>query len=304
MIIKARTEPLPLKILRILKSRMEFSEKDEQHYFTMDKGYQGELQFDAMLEKMNEGLIVVINDLLLEHQNTLFQLDSVLIAGDNIYPINIKNFENDYVIKDDKWYRHPATEINSPLNQLNKSNTLFSRLISDLGFTYNVEPYLAFVNPLFFLYQAPTNLPAIFPSQMNRFFKKLNSISQKSKATNRNITVAEQLASFHIEKNPFERIPSYTYGGLKKGLIGVCGHSFVSKCTGKVVICNICDCEESIESVVLRSVEELNILFPDMKITTALVYEWCGFIISKKAIRRILKKHFKIMGHGKYSYYV
>jgi hypothetical protein len=45
-------------------------------------------------------------------------------------------------------------------------------------------------------------------------------------------------------------------------------------------------------------------LFPETRITTKLVHEWCGGIISKKKTRKILLKKFVLLGHGKYSYFV
>ncbi|WP_231507605.1 hypothetical protein [Bacillus sp. UNC41MFS5] len=71
----------------------------------------------------------------------------------------------------------------------------------------------------------------------------------------------------------------------------------------KVVVCEKCGDVESIESAVLRTVEELKFLFPDIKITTSLVYEWCRVIKSKKMIRRILMKNYKAIGYGRWFYY-
>jgi hypothetical protein len=60
---------------------------------------------------------------------------------------------------------------------------------------------------------------------------------------------------------------------------------------------------EEVEAVVLRSVKELILLFPNRKITTNDIYEWCGGINSKKAIRRILVKTFELIRHSRSSYY-
>ncbi|MCD8511365.1 MAG: hypothetical protein LRY73_16890 [Bacillus sp. (in: Bacteria)] len=57
--------------------------------------------------------------------------------------------------------------------------------------------------------------------------------------------------------------------------------------------CSKCGVVEDIETIVLRSVREFHMLFPDEKITTKGIYEWCGWVISVNVIRRILKKHFK-----------
>lgn len=46
----------------------------------------------------------------------------------------------------------------------------------------------------------------------------------------------------------------------------------ISVSTTKIT-CKNCGCEERMEEAVLRNVEELKILFPDIKITTNLVFE-------------------------------
>lgn len=40
----------------------------------------------------------------------------------------------------------------------------------------------------------------------------------------------------------------------------------------------------------MRSVNELQILFPEIKLTTNLVYEWSQAIVSKKQLGEFLKK--------------
>jgi len=69
------------------------------------------------------------------------------------------------------------------------------------------------------------------------------------------------------------------------------------------VICEECGHEETVETVVLRNVDELKLLFPQEKITTPLLYDWCRIIHSKKIIRRILEKHYKLTGFNRWTYF-
>jgi len=73
---------------------------------------------------------------------------------------------------------------------------------------------------------------------------------------------------------------------------------------GNKLECNDCGCVEEVESAVIRSVEEIKLLFPDRKITTNLVQEWCGVVESKKRISRILGRHFNIVGVHQWAFYV
>jgi hypothetical protein len=50
-------------------------------------------------------------------------------------------------------------------------------------------------------------------------------------------------------------------------------------------------------------VEEIKLLFPEKKITTNNVYEWCKIVESKKTIRTILNENLTIISFGRSSTY-
>ncbi|MGN7297806.1 hypothetical protein [Ferdinandcohnia sp. SAFN-114] len=62
MIIKKRTIPFELLLLRSIQARMN-------QIITLEKGYHGEKMFDQKLEKLSVECLI-INDLLLETANT------------------------------------------------------------------------------------------------------------------------------------------------------------------------------------------------------------------------------------------
>lgn len=303
MIIKSRSEPLELTILRLLKPRMELSEKDLNNYWSHEKGFTGELKFDQLLLEHLPNEWLVIGDLLLEHNNTYFQIDNVLISQETIYLIDVKYFKGDYFIESDNWYSEFShKEIKNPLVQLERSESLFRRYIQVIGFNFTIESYLVFNHTEFTLYKAPRNPSFIFPSQLNRFMNKLKKTAVNPKE--KHVKLAQKLDEGHIEKNPYLRIPHYSYDRLEKAIIcKKCG-SFISHVQDYSIICNQCGHKENVQSAVLRSVEEYRILFPDRRITTNYIYEWCGKIILEKRIQRILGKNFKMIGHGKTAYYV
>lgn len=78
MFIKPRTVSAELKLLRYLNLRISFSVEETQYYLNLEKGFDGELYFDELLGKLS-GDWLVISDLLIEVNNTIFQIDSLLI---------------------------------------------------------------------------------------------------------------------------------------------------------------------------------------------------------------------------------
>src|SRR3546814_3760645 len=67
------------------------------------KGYQGEVQFDRLTEKLQRDCHI-LNDLQLESNKSSFQLDSSLIFQDTYSLFEVKNFEGEYVY-DPEYFR-------------------------------------------------------------------------------------------------------------------------------------------------------------------------------------------------------
>ncbi|WP_066054534.1 nuclease-related domain-containing protein [Robertmurraya korlensis] len=83
MLLKSRNESEQLLLYRSLFLRMSLCEKDVTHYQHLEKGYAGELLFDQYVNSlMNEFLL--LNDVLLDFGNNLFQMDSLAIFQDSV----------------------------------------------------------------------------------------------------------------------------------------------------------------------------------------------------------------------------
>ncbi|WP_409973457.1 nuclease-related domain-containing protein [Bacillus sp. Bva_UNVM-123] len=96
--MKPRFEPDELKIFRILNVRMSLSDRDKKKYENLEKGFRGEQAFDEWLLALTCDCII-LNNLLLEANNTVFQIDSLLITREKIYLFEVKNYEGDLYIR-------------------------------------------------------------------------------------------------------------------------------------------------------------------------------------------------------------
>jgi hypothetical protein len=301
MPLKNRTESKELRIMKSLYFRMELSAEGKQHYLNLKKGYEGEVEFDTLTNSL-DSKFYILNDLLLKSSNTTFQIDSLLIAQMAIIICEIKTYEGDYYYKDEGFYLCKSDkEITNPFHQLQRCETLLRQLLQNQGFDLPIEGNLIFIHPEFFLYQAPQNKQIIHSPQLPSFLKKLSAKPSNLNGNHRK--VADFLLNAHITDSPFSQVPVYDYGGLRKGCqCGVC-ESFDVFCGEGRISCISCGAVELIELAVLRSVEEIILLFPNIRITTNLIHEWLKVVDSKKTIRRILLKHYKLVGHGKYSFF-
>ncbi|WP_347568707.1 nuclease-related domain-containing protein [Neobacillus sp. MM2021_6] len=291
--------------MELLDTFMTLPEKDRQHYVRLKKGYEGELMFDALTKKL-QCECYILNDLLLNVNNTTFQIDSLLIVSEKICLFEVKNFEGDYFYETDtdvdRLYKRPNKEYTNPLHQLNRCKSLLRQLLHQIGFILPIEAQVVFINPGFTLYQATLDKPFIFPTQVNSYLKKIDGLP--SRLNEKHKFLADKLISLHMEENPYTTLPPYHYEGLRKGLTCVGCRSFSMSVHGKKCVCGDCGHEELATTAVLRSVNELKLLFPKMRITTNLVYEWCRVVKCKKTIRRVLERNFKKAGVRQWTYYV
>jgi hypothetical protein len=301
MPFKVRMESITLKILRILNKRMVLAEETQKYYLYLEKGYLGEVQFDALTEKL-ECDCLVLNDLELEIDNTKFQIDTLIIYQDLLYMIEVKNYEGDYCYDPDSFTTKSGTVLKNPLDQLKRSKTLLRQMCQRNGITLAIEAYVVFVNPAFTLYQAPKNLPFIFPTQLSRFLEKLNSKS--SILTIWHTKFADHLVSLHNNKLYHDQIPYYEYEHVKKGITCKACNSFSLTLPSRNmrIVCSECGCKELVEVAVLRSLEEYKLLFPDRKITTRAIHDWCQ-VVQLKRIQSILSRNYKKIQVHRWSFY-
>ena len=301
MLYKPRTVSPELLVLQSLSIRLELSSNEKQYLVNLQKGLEGERAFD----RITENLLLdsyIINDLLLQINNTTFQVDSTIIGSEEIHLFEIKNYVGDYYYQNDRIYTINHKEISNPINQIRRNETLFQQLLQKHGWeNKTITSSVVFINPEFTLYQAPLSLPFIFPTQIQRYLKGMNPHFSKLNKFQKQL--AEKLTSLHIAKSPFSKLPPYEYKELKKGIFCKACNSFEVTEVGTNVVCEECGHQEAVETVVLRNAEELKLLFPSEKITTPLLHDWCRIIHSKKRIRRILETQYKIAGANRWSYF-
>ncbi|MBP2239493.1 hypothetical protein J2Z40_000046 [Cytobacillus eiseniae] len=302
MIYKPRLEPEELTFLNALKPRMTLSEIDRQQYYRLRKGYEGEMLFDQLTDKL-QSECYIMNGLLLKVNNSTFQIDTLIIISGTIYLYEVKNYDGDYLYdtETDRIYKLPQTEYNNPLHQMNRTKSLLRQLLHTIGHKFPIESHVVFINPQFTLYQAPLNKHFIFPTQVTSHLRNLDAAMSSHNGTDR--LLADKLVSLHIEKSPYTRLPSYKYEHLKTGVNCKFCHSFSIDVNGLSCICSNCGFKESVETAIVRTIKQIKLLNPNWKITTNEAIKWCGLINCRKRVSRILRKNFKIAGKYRGTYY-
>ncbi|RIW30179.1 NERD domain-containing protein [Bacillus salacetis] len=249
-----------------------------------------------------EPKMVFLNDLLLDHQGSTFQIDSCALGSNTIFNFEVKNFEGDYRIKDDKWLDPSGEEIKNPLLQIQRADSLIRQKTRQSGFKHRVESFLIFINPGFYLYNPPPDTSIIYFPQLSRFLEKILNRSMIVRKEDQRL--AEKLLSMDIEEDPYRRLPPYQFENLRKGIICLHCRSFFQSVTGRWLICSYCKKKETTAAAILRTTEEFRLLFPGEKVTTGMIYEFCGVVEDKRTVRKVLLTNFEMIGIRNHAYYV
>lgn len=268
------------------------------------KGFVGEVLFAGALgEGLRSGSgCVVLYDLLLRANGSVFQLDCVVIREGEVLLLEVKNYEGDYVFRDERFYHVGSGQVvKNPLNQLERSEFLLGKVLGRLGFDCSIRARVVFVHPGFMLFQAPLGLPVIYPSQVGRFVRSLNG--RGARVSGERWKLARRLFAHQIVEERLDRVPGYDFAGLRKGMCCLDCRGFLVMRGGswdRVLVCEGCGCLEGRESAVLRSVVEFDLLFPDDAITTRVIWKWCGGVLSMRVVRKILDRFLYPVGGGRY----
>lgn len=300
MIIKKRTKPLLLQILEFLNYRTVLSALEKKDYDNQLKGYEGEVQFDTYLEKLQFDCLIV-NDLLLKDRGKMVQIDSLVLVGDTIYLYEVKNYSGSYDYKDDALHAQSDFVITDPLTQIRNSQPLLYNLVRKLGCRMEIRSQVAFINPDFYLYQLSRDKPFLFTHQLTRHFDYLEKKQTFIKETHKRL--ANQLSDLHIANYRPSNLPKYHFDTLKKGTFCPSCFSFEHIDTRNNRLCSSCGHKETIAEAIKRSAEEFYILFPEINVTKRLIYEWCGGEYNEQRIQKVLNSNYISHGSCKSTYY-
>ncbi|WEG13817.1 nuclease-related domain-containing protein [Pullulanibacillus sp. KACC 23026] len=303
MFIKQREVPSELKITRFLQHRMNWTEKETRQLVYDEKGFEGEVFVDHLIEKFPDDNYLAIGDFLFEFNSSYAQIDTLLLMANKLILFEIKNKEGDHYYEEGKLFTASGYELKSPFEQSDRAEALFRKKLQSFGIKIPIDSYILFVHPEFTLYQAPMTIrKLVLPTQLNAFFKKLEA--NLSPVSRKQIDLSQKLLNFHQPDSPFKRLPNYTYEELKKGLYCESCTNFSLSPSDKKIVCQTCKHEESIKHAVLRGVEEFHILFPNHKITLSRIKDWCRLEISDRSYQHVLSSNLVVKNHGRYSYYI
>ena len=281
-----------------MHTRTHLGKADYYRFNNRKKGFGGEGGLDVHTEPLSENCIV-LNDLQLEVRESPFQIDALLIFSDIIKLYEIKNYEGLHQWGEGAFIKSSGFLLENPSMQLQRTKVRLEFLLSEMGLQRRVEAYVIFVNPEFTLVGAPNVTSYILPSQIPEHFRNM---PKKTGITAEQYRLADSLVALHDPNYSF-KIPEYHYENMKKGVPCTACGTLKDTFRGRHQICDECGKKININEAIRTGISDFRILFPDDKITTSRITDWCG-IGDKNRISNILKSEFQEMGKNRGRYLI
>lgn len=294
---KERIKPEHLRILEILLTRTKISRDDYYYFLNLKKGFEGELVFDALTKQFKLDHLF-LNDLQLEIRHAPFQVDALMILTNLLVLYEIKNFEGVYQWGKEKFTKTTGTALENPSLQLQKTKVRLELLLQEKGYSLKVEAYVVFVNPEFTLLGMPNDSNFILLSQIPGHFRNIQAATELN-ATQ--IKLAEMLMNLHDPNYPRKKT-QYKYSELRKGITCPDCETLVENFSGYFQPCNKCGNKINVKNAIQSSIEDFRTLFPEDKLTSSRIMDWCGSG-NQKRIYRILRNEYQMIGKNRGRYY-
>lgn len=295
----------PTSLLRYeaLTSRKQLSSEDERRYSQLQKGFAGEKRLETTLQSQQSRNIIPLFNNLFESLDREFEIDCLLLTTDTVFLLEVKNYTGNYSVENGNIIHLPSKrQIYNPVTQLDRTEFLFKRMLSDMQINMQVRSFVMFVNYNFVLYEASLQLPIIFPSQIKSFLEKTD---RNARALSTDIKrLAKMLIRTRKDSSTYERLPPYNMEELKKGVFCEYCSFVLVRSNHKTFMCSNCRRTVSAKDAVLHAIAQYHLLFPEEKITTNKIAKWCGNSITNNYIREILAKYFKVHSAGRNTYYL
>lgn len=280
-----------LKILESMNSRTQLSRSEEQYLLNLKKGFEGEELFDKLIDEHLGKEVIVIKDRLISCNGSTAQIDALIATGNTFYLYEVKNYEGEYMQLSGQFRRLKGQEFICPSIQLSRTEKVLQQLLNQWTESPEIRSFVIFVNPAFTLYDAKISNPFILPAQIKGHFEKLkNGQTQPSKSIMR---IVNKLQHESTSGDKYRGTPQhYAYDEMRKGLLCSDCYSFNLKLSQRQAVCRDCGRKWKNDTLLLNHIDEVSLLFPEMKITTSLVYNWIDGKMIKRRIGRLLKNHY------------
>ncbi|HLQ40468.1 MAG TPA: nuclease-related domain-containing protein [Tetragenococcus sp.] len=78
--------------------------RNEQAELSKLQKLSGEVRMDEKTQRFLAEKLIILDDLTLKYQKTVVQIDKIILAGNTVYVIDMKNYYGAYTFSQNNWY--------------------------------------------------------------------------------------------------------------------------------------------------------------------------------------------------------
>lgn len=299
MIIEERKIGKELLYYRALSRRMHLNKEAQKRLEIHERGYEGEVTYDKVYDGVLNHLYV-FRGVYLRVEDSTLQCDSLIISDNGFIVHEIKNYSGNYKYEGEKWFVRNFEISEDPLIQLKRTMTKLIKLKYANNLNFTIEGKIVFPNIDFSLSSAHDNIWD-FTVMRNQLKRHLSSLKNYP-VTHHAVELVEAIQSHIVEDTFFDKVADFDQ--LKKGVYcRSCGNFDVAK-SNIHFKCNECNHKDTIHTVILQGIADLNNLFREQSITRKKIWLLLDGQVCRTTISRIVGKYCNSFKEGSsFSYH-
>lgn len=279
-----------LQWLELLFNRSGLNEAEIKQYQKLQRGFQGEVEFDKIFDLIFGDRISFIDDLTLRHKQHTVQLDKLFCINGTLYIVDMKNYRGHYIYEKSTWKAGHSILSHDILEQLRRAVRIVEAILFEANINVKVQGVLVFMNPesTIEIREMVKEKTVLYGDTLSWFLELRNSLSPTG-----NTDWIKLMRTFEIDGYKTKKTCSQEqFERLTKGIMcHRCGQ-FDMKERKYTIVCSACGSVEVKETAYVRTICEYGLLMHDKNIRKRELKKFIGES-QDNYLKMILGKHLK-----------
>lgn len=308
-IIEAKKWPSPLDFSRIYIKRMDTSEKECYLHRIKEAGLAGEDTVVNYIKKFGCKHWIVIRNMWFDDFGRC-ENDVTLITNIHCCVFEVKNYEHKYTHNNGVCRINNKKVKNSPVAQARKNFLNLTKICGEFSPDLQVKGalVLAAIDQEVDIQSPVEDIEVILRNNLRKYIHSLVEEERKAQRYEHmdKKGLIRYLEQYEIlNPNRARTLSDDEMINLRKGICCAnCGSFDLDFNNREKYIKCSCGFHEPREEAILRTICEYGVLRSDRQLTMKELSGFFGGQISRKVLRKILKKYFEVKENGRYTYYV
>lgn len=291
-----RKKPHQLQWLETMSQRTKLDTAQLSELQKLQRGFTGEQDMDRLIETILGKNVDCLEDLTLEYQNSVVQIDKLLVIGSTLYLIDMKFYRGHYIFKNNEWYLGEKVLTSNNFEQLSRALRIIQNILRDHQTKLNVKGVLAFMNPESSLMVKDSIKETVLNfADIPTWLVQLRQNIMENSIPNWKEIIQNYAINPYKTKRTF---PQEKINLLQRGIRCKHCHQFLTKENKHTISCS-CGHIEAKETAFSRTICEYGVIFHDHNLKRIPLRIFFGQNLNQRYLDYILERHFHRITNGK-----